>query len=104
MFTQLFHTPAIGLGMGITAAVIVIWSLFWKGWALWLAARRGEKIWFIILLIVNTVGILEIIYIFAVAKQQDHVHHNHVEGADAHHHHDHAHEAHSGEHHHDHHQ
>lgn len=51
--------------------VSMIWSLIWKGWALWLAARRKEKVWFIILLIVNSIGILEIIYIFAIAKQKD---------------------------------
>jgi methionyl-tRNA synthetase len=51
-------------------ALFLIWSLAWKGWALWLAARRGEKIWFVALLVVNTVGILDIIYIFLVAKRK----------------------------------
>jgi hypothetical protein len=48
--------------------LLVIWSLFWKGLALWHAGRRGQPWWFVILLIVNTVGILEIIYLFAVLK------------------------------------
>jgi len=51
--------------------IFILWVLFWKGWALWLAARRGEKVWFGALLIINTLGLLEIIYIFAVAKQKD---------------------------------
>lgn len=42
---------------------LLIWSLFWKGLALWTAGSRKEKIWFIILFLVNTVGILEIIYL-----------------------------------------
>jgi len=42
---------------------LVIWSLFWKGLALWKAGTRKEKPWFIILFLVNTVGILEIIYL-----------------------------------------
>jgi methionyl-tRNA synthetase len=42
---------------------LIIWSLFWKGLALWKAGTRKEKIWFIILLLVNTIGILEIIYL-----------------------------------------
>jgi hypothetical protein len=50
---------------------LLLWSLIWKGWALWLAARRGEMIWFVVLLTVNTLGLLEIFYIFAIAKQQD---------------------------------
>lgn len=48
--------------------VLVAWSLMWKGLALWRAARREEKTWFVLLLIVNTLGILEIIYYFLIAK------------------------------------
>lgn len=63
-----------GLGlpiMAFTLPVLIIWGLIWKGWALYLAARRGEIIWFVVLLIVNTVGLLEIFYIFVIAKQSD---------------------------------
>ncbi len=48
--------------------VTMLWSLFWQGLGLWHAARRGEWIWFAIFLFVNTLGILEIIYLFGVAK------------------------------------
>lgn len=51
-----------------TFALFLVWSFFWKGFALWHAAKRGEKWWFIIFLVVNTVGILEITYIFFIAK------------------------------------
>lgn len=44
------------------------WSLFWKGLALWKSARRGEKWWFIILFVVNTLGLLEIFYLFVFSK------------------------------------
>lgn len=47
---------------------IIIWALFWKGLALWHSARRGQPWWFVILLVVNTLGILEIIYLFAVLR------------------------------------
>ena len=108
-YSPLFmHAPLFASGIGFLAILLVVWTLAWKGWALWLAARRGESVWFIILLIVNTLGILEIIYIFAVAKQQDtkQVHH-HDAAAHTHNEHDHVHhagEAHSAEHphHHDH--
>lgn len=49
-------------------SLIIIWGLFWKGLALWHAARRKQPWWFVILLLVNTMGILEIIYLFVVAK------------------------------------
>lgn len=47
---------------------MIFWSLFWKGLALWHAGQRGQPWWFVIMLVVNTLGILEIIYLFAVAK------------------------------------
>jgi hypothetical protein len=52
------------------ALPLLLWSLAWKGVALWKAARLGHKAWFVVLLVVNTVGILEIIYIFAVANRK----------------------------------
>jgi len=56
--------PVFGLGMIIFA----LWSIFWKGLALWHASQRKEPWWFLALLIINTLGILEIIYLFAIAK------------------------------------
>ena len=44
--------------------LLIIWSILWKGVALWKAAINGSKPWFIAILILNTSGILEIIYIF----------------------------------------
>lgn len=58
------------VGYGILFFVLMLWSLFWKAWALWIAARRGEKVWFGIMLIVNTVGILEILYIYVFSKDK----------------------------------
>lgn len=43
--------------------LIVVWTLAIKGFALWHAARNSQTWWFIALLIVNTLGILEIIYL-----------------------------------------
>jgi len=51
-------------------ALIVAWSLAWKGVAFWKAARNNQMYWFIALMIVNTVGILEIIYIYVFAKKR----------------------------------
>ena len=46
-----------------------VWSIPWKGVALWKSARHSHKWWFIVLLVVNTLGILEIIYIFYFSKR-----------------------------------
>lgn len=48
--------------------ILVIWSLFWKGVALWKAARKEHASWFILLLFVNTFGFLDIAYIFYLNK------------------------------------
>jgi hypothetical protein len=52
----------------VLLAVIVLWSLFWKGCALWHAARRDDVWWFVGILLINTLGLLEIIYLFGFAK------------------------------------
>ncbi|MCX6797767.1 MAG: DUF5652 family protein [Candidatus Falkowbacteria bacterium] len=46
--------------------LFILWTAAWKGVALWKAARNNSLAWFIILFVINTAGILEIIYIFAV--------------------------------------
>jgi hypothetical protein len=56
-------------GVKIFLALLVIWSLIWKGIALWKAARNSHTAWFIVMLIVNTAGILEIIYILGFSKK-----------------------------------
>jgi len=48
--------------------LILIWVLAWKGVALWKAARNGHKKWFVVLLVVNTLALLEIVYIFYFGK------------------------------------
>ena len=45
------------------------WSFIWKGLALWRAAKNSQKYWFMALLVVNTMGILEIIYLKFFAKK-----------------------------------
>jgi hypothetical protein len=49
---------------------VVLWTIPWKGVALWRAAKNGQKIWFVLMLILNTLGILEIIYIFIFSKKK----------------------------------
>ena len=48
--------------------VILVWSIIWRGLALWHSAKNSQRNWFVILLVINTVGILDIIYLFRFAK------------------------------------
>ena len=49
--------------------LLVLWTLVWKGIALWHAAQLKHKKWFIALLVLNFVGLLSIFYIFFVVKK-----------------------------------
>ena len=55
---------------GWLLAPLALWSLFWKGLALWRAGRSHQLYWFIALLVINTMGILEIVYLVAFAKDR----------------------------------
>lgn len=46
-----------------------IWDTIWRGMALWRAGRNNQQGWFIALLLVNSVGILPIIYILTHPKK-----------------------------------
>lgn len=43
--------------------VAAMWTIILKGFALWYAARGNQREWFVALLLINTLGILEIIYL-----------------------------------------
>lgn len=48
--------------------LLSVWMFFWKGLGLWHAAKSNQRSWFLVLLILNTMGILEIVYLFGVRK------------------------------------
>lgn len=58
LLAGLFDTT---LGL-VLFAVITLWSLIWKLVALYRAASQGQKAWFAVIFFVNTLGILEIVY------------------------------------------
>ncbi len=61
-----------------------------KGYSLWTAAKRNEKWWFIALLLINTCGILELVYMIWFAKvwfqPKNKMHHNGTHHANGEHH------------------
>lgn len=52
----------------VLMVVVSIWALVWKGLALWKSSQKKSVPWFVVLLVLNTVGILEILYIFVFSK------------------------------------
>lgn len=73
MYAPLLQDPFFGptasaLGFGAVAfsillIIITVWSFAWKALGLWHAARNKQRWWFLAILLVNTVGVLEIIYL-----------------------------------------
>ncbi len=48
--------------------LMFVWVTVWKGFALWKAGQKKSKNWFIAILVLNTVGILEILYLFVFSE------------------------------------
>lgn len=68
-YALFFLGTPIGLGLfSLILAVLILWSLIWKALALWHAAQRRDLWWFVAILILNSAGILEIVYLLFVAK------------------------------------
>ena len=66
-------TLATQLGVSLTLlttfmVLVTVWILIWKGLALWRASKKNQKLIFILLLIINDLGILELIYYFWLSK------------------------------------
>lgn len=64
---ELEHRMQRPAARGLVAAAVA-WSLAWKGASLWQAARDGSKPWFATLLVTNTLGILDAVYLFGVSE------------------------------------
>ena len=67
----MFNLNSFMTGLGSTFFLLVIWSGVWKAIALWKSARNNHLGWFIALCIINTLGILEILYIYIWSKKKD---------------------------------
>ncbi|OGF99981.1 hypothetical protein A2Y99_01505 [Candidatus Gottesmanbacteria bacterium RBG_13_37_7] len=49
---------------------LTIWDIIWKGIGLWHAARNNQRNWFVVLLVINSIGILPIVYLRFNQKKQ----------------------------------
>ena len=57
-------------GVAPFALILVVWELFWKGKGLWKAAQNKKAWWFVAILILNTLGILPIVYLYFFSKKR----------------------------------
>lgn len=62
--------PEISSFSPIVFYLLFAWSLIWKGIAMWKAAKLEQRNWFIVILVINTLGILELVYLFRFSKKK----------------------------------
>lgn len=62
-------SKTLGISTGLLI-VILFWEVTWKLIAMWKSARKGSIIWFIILAVFNTMGILPILYYFIFSEMK----------------------------------
>jgi len=55
----------------ILLGALLVWSVIWKGLGLWKAGRNNQLNWFIVMLIINSAGILPIVYILWFQKNKE---------------------------------
>ena len=51
--------------------VVVIWEIIWKGVGLWYAGKQKQKGWFVAILLLNTLGLLPIVYLAFFRKKEE---------------------------------
>lgn len=56
--------------LGAFILIFVIWESFWKGIGLWKSAKKGDTVWFVAIFVINTFGILPLVYLWKT-KQLD---------------------------------
>lgn len=67
-----WYNPAmeqLPISANVAIVLITLWTIPWKIYAVWLSVKNDHKKWFVVLLLLNTIAILEIIYIFKIAKK-----------------------------------
>ena len=54
----------------LTVLFISLWTLVWKGVALYHAGKNRQKVWFLVLLLLNDLGILSMVYLRWFQRQR----------------------------------
>lgn len=47
---------------------LIIWSMIWKGLGLWKSGRNNQLTWFVVMFLINSAGILPIVYLIWFQK------------------------------------
>jgi len=70
-YNSYYNQNFYGMGLFKFLIPIVLIDLILRGFALWKSARKDQNIWFIALLVVNSMGILPLIYLLLNKDQKE---------------------------------
>jgi len=72
MFEEMMFGNFLAMGPWMIAlfVALMVWTAIWKAIALWKSGRNSQLAWFVVMFIVNTAGILEILYIFLFQRKR----------------------------------
>jgi hypothetical protein len=65
------HLPESLIWLLPVLIVVCIWEAVWKLVAMWKAGRNNHLAWFICIALINTIGILPIVYILKNRKKNE---------------------------------
>jgi len=63
--------PVYGTVLVTGLIIVSVWELVWKGIAMWKCGRNKQLAWFIFILMLNTAGILPIVYLLFFRKDKN---------------------------------
>lgn len=63
--------PVYGTVFVMGLVIVSLWELVWKGIALWKCGRNKQLAWFVFILVLNTAGILPIVYLLFFRKDKN---------------------------------
>lgn len=61
----------VSTALAVAIIALVVWELAWKGIALWQAGNRHQLGWFVAILVINSVGLLPIVYLLINKNYQN---------------------------------
>ena len=64
---SLLQQPTLGINLQLFIVLLLV-AVTLKGFALWRASKKDSKVWFILLLLTNTLGILPLVYLIFSKK------------------------------------
>lgn len=70
-YNNYYNSYGMNFGLIKFLIPIMVLDLILRGFALWKSARKNQNVWFIALLVVNSMGILPLIYLVLNRDQKE---------------------------------